>query len=116
MTELKPGPEMNALVATKVMGWRWCPQYYGWIRGDGDKGPYGSQGKSFNPSVSIVDAWSVLDRLDDEAYSVGRSKYPNRFICRMVSYKNVTRGYIECEADTPAEAICLAALKACGAL
>lgn len=151
---MKPGRELDALVAEKVMGWTQCNPLatwdrweYGdpgddwaaveqeWCRGDGV--PPGRYQKTpiLRHSTSIADAWLVVEKLagcypfiltQDRyrgTYSGGR--WLASFLVLMDAYERGplsddvdAMGYwadpgLICAGETPAHAICLAALRAC---
>lgn len=84
---MKPGRELDAIIAEKVMGWtqcdplaKWDRWEYGdpgddwtvvseeWCRGDGfpERGHYRSPIPRY--STSIGDAWTVVEKLDEGRY------------------------------------------------
>ena len=109
---MTPGPDLDALVAEKVMGWT--------LRHPGEKErSYWEDEKgrviwwqtTFCPSVDIYMAWRVVDKIKDLKGE----------LC--LSYKDKWTVFPTWHADSWAEAvsastaphaICLAALKACG--
>lgn len=109
MSELrfKPGRELDALVAEKVMGWG--PESPGVLQAKGFKqDPY----PPF--STSIADAWRVADKL----YQLGWSLTIEMANWSAVEVKlvDVSRDLIRdnvyiTEAESAPHAICLAALK-----
>ncbi len=134
----KAGPELDALVAEFVMGWRHCQDDLTnemWDTGihlnhDPEMptmkwpncGP-----RRWSPSTSIADAWEVVEKLlgDDWECTIDRHK-PNYVTACRGAYaffwhsaeqvEGFTRrgGKFGVEADTAPLAICLAALKAVG--
>ena len=97
---MKPGRELDALVAEKVMG-------------------HGSQ-FNFSPSTNIADAWLVVEKLKEHdkdvicisvGWLMGADKFPD--IYRAVVAWREHRS-IQADAETAPHAICLAALKAIG--
>ena len=121
---MEPGPELDALVAEKVMGWEQRhPKHWAECAGTGGLGDsfeYRRSQAEWSPSTSIADAWEVVENI----------KHPHRrsvfvgFDCAIL-----TEGPYQCcvnepdglcvasaWADTAPHAICLAALKAVGAM
>jgi hypothetical protein len=104
---VKPGLELDALVAREIMGWRIDPGFVGCgIRP-------GTVTLADFPRYSrdIAAAWEVVERLRSQGigfrleWSEGMEKPAAQF----------QRGlYAEHEGETAAHAICLAALHACG--
>jgi hypothetical protein len=116
MTPLEPGPELDALVAEKVLGGpKEHPDWY-WWKSTMPEWPEGQPPVYAGPkfSRSIADAWEVLQAagrgltmesadLQNSSYSVGM-------------WSNEKIGWVWAEANTAPHAICLAALKAVGAI
>lgn len=111
---MKPGRELDALVAEKVMGWRWFTDEF---NPRPVLVPPGMPRQSALPSFStdIAAAWEVVERLrgmepelswNDEArcWIVGFWKGPS------------APSTIHGSSDSAPNAICLAALKAVGRL
>lgn len=100
MTDLKPGRELDALVATKVMGrsddWTViaCPHY----------------------STDIAAAWDVLLFIKDrfQQQSLTRDWDSGYWTCRLGGWGQKSPVVSATAAEAP-HAICLAALKAVGA-
>ncbi len=70
--KLAAGPELDALVAEKVMGWKPDPPGNFWVDQNGivhanrKYGPWMDTGEViFEPSTDIAAAWFVLERLND---------------------------------------------------
>lgn len=109
--ELKPGRELDALVAEKVMGIKLCRCY-------GQKpNEHSSIGKCFDCrclngsdaySTSIADAWKVVAKID-QPFELCTDDERNIHTVRF----NLDRGEFV-QAHTAPHAICLAALKAVG--
>jgi len=103
MTDLPPGPELDALIATKVMGW-------GIIHYAGHQiiQRPGITMNEWSPSQSIADAWEVVEKL----------KHADNFEIAFYEGEWVVGSYVndepiwEASAATLPHAICLAALKA----
>lgn len=66
MTDLPAGPEMDRLIAEKVMGWT-LNEDGNWIDGEGEyryPSPESFAGLSaFGPSTNIAHAWQVVERM-----------------------------------------------------
>jgi hypothetical protein len=114
---LKPGRELDALVAERVMGWSsesrtaWCaqdPRSYLRIQW---KNGQGFERELPRYSTDIADAWEVVESPHFDAWMVGRNANGkwhvwNPYECVVVAYGD-TAPHAICLA-----AICLAALKA----
>jgi hypothetical protein len=127
---MKPGRELDTLVAEKVMGWipkkRW-PDLLVWenIEGEDRAADEATERYSvyegFRPSTDISDAWEVVEKL---------GIIPNSFYIGYKTDKNGKKIYraffqkenpittlihtYEADAETAPLAICLAALEAVG--
>lgn len=118
---MEAGPEMNALVAEKVMGWIWIDGEYGHPT---EKGPFNdcecpshSYQKTLLPrySTDIAAAWEVVNKLGRKSINkIAAETGLATFL--LVQYPNGTwkanfSGYrTSVEADTVPLAICRAAL------
>jgi hypothetical protein len=62
--KMEAGPEMDALVATRVMGWRLHPHKTGWVIPETPEAwnAYRKRG-DWNPSTDIKDTWVVTEKL-----------------------------------------------------
>lgn len=107
---LKPGTEMDALVAEKVMGWKiavvesFLPGIYhkGWADKNGKKV---AEISKFHPSTSIADAWEVMEKVRGlQIYCHAKGGYTVRRL-------NFNHG-IYTKSDEAPEAISKAAVKA----
>lgn len=65
---MKPGPKLDAVIAEKVMGWKWCSSYHGWTSTGKTRGPCAGQGRSFHPSTSIESVWDVVSLLEKSGF------------------------------------------------
>ena len=109
---MEPGPELDALVAEKVMGWGRSERSW-WVTHKGAELCY-----SWSPSTNIAHAWEVVERFGPE-WSVEIERWPHGgdkdWACRMVEFFKDKPG-IKSQAGelapTAPHAICLAALKA----
>lgn len=125
MGRLDPGPELDALVAEKVMGrpgrfvdavringeWReartWLPE--GWEPDDPPKGSTAGHMPS-SYSTDIHAAWEVVEKLGPRGFGLLRLQGPGN--AYMAGFRaDTVEGQIYATAP---HAICLAALKACG--
>ena len=105
MCEHKPGPEFDALIIKKVLGWKvigCCGEQQIW-ENENEKTVWTGP---FCPSTDITTAWEVVEKLIEM-----------RQYCRLqwthgngVWACSVGTGWLE--ADTASMAICLAALRA----
>ena len=127
MAELQPGPELDALVAEKVMEWvrrngSWYDTFRPPYRATQEQGYWVtalrrkeivSMFSWFCPSTSVADAWEAVEKLRAEG--------------RWWSIENCEAGWnvqtgptlleqVVAVAPTAPHAICLAALKAVGAI
>lgn len=122
MTDLEAGPEMDRMIATKVMGWERGKDYgeFRWGRPfvdhsiewwmDFDDCP-------FSPSTNIAHAWEVVDKMGNIVLFRGE----DRWHCAEMSYDDgFGDNWIDtpisghASADTAGLAICRCALKAIG--
>ena len=114
---MKPGRELDALIAEKVMGWivnrlseQTMPPV---LRGPGtfsavDLHPY---------STDIAAAWEVMEKLIKIAKKIDKMSLPSIYCLSAKHYRvsiDLEDRYIEGSANTVPHAICLAALKAVG--
>lgn len=111
---MQPGRELDALIAERVMGWRNIPTASvpdrPWIDEHGmgfqDLKPY---------STDISAAWEVVEKLggflDLKRYVLIQGQ-GMKCIADFVSHRAYGKPSCSAIADTPAHAICLAALKA----
>ena len=107
--DLQPGPELDRLVAEKVMGWKkWSTTGdHLWTAADSRvRSLRPEDAWAFNPSTNIAHAWEVVEKLIDKDPNIGIDCDGN-WACSL--WNHVAR------ADTAPHAICLAALKAVGA-
>jgi hypothetical protein len=119
---MKPGRELDALVAEKIFGLKVVRNKKGaWSLGDPDY--YDDRGSMelSNPlpsfSDDILSAWEIVDTLfldgwymqleGSESYGKGKGGFDVKFICKCGA-----RGTYIAEAAVAPYAICLAALKA----
>lgn len=116
---MKPGKEMDALVARKVMGWKLKETFNGgraveiW---EGDpKARWGRIIQGFQPSQRIPDAWEIVEKLySEKKWGINvRSDHVNKGWI-IDSYKLDLKGQFEVFAKTAPMAICLAGLKIVG--
>lgn len=102
--DVKPGPELDALIAKKVMGWTLGKSDDHYYLMDGrhiDR----RVGTGWSPSTNITHAFEVVEKVGPQFEIIYQ---PNgRWLAR---FGNT----IQAEADTAPHAICLAALKAVG--
>lgn len=116
MEQMKPGRELDALVAEKVMGWR---RHDSNRLGTYGEDPIGLWIKNTEPSLvrlpqfseDIAAAWEVVEKF--HRFVVTRMEMPVCYDARVVYYFGM--GNFEefaFTADTAPHAICLAALKA----
>jgi len=119
---LQPGPELDALVAEKVMGWEYVidGEGTGWVdkateqfvTGYNNDDP--SQPEIAPPpfSTSIAAAWEVVEKLKSDNRTIDISSATpgwRAIIDECHDWK------VEVRAETAPRAICLAAMKASGA-
>lgn len=105
---MKPGPELDALIAEKVIGWSYLKNKEGkWLCKPPRGRVYVDVGEKFvlPYSTSINSAWEVVEKFDAE--------FIQFFKCGGKWQCCIGIGLVV-EADTAPEAICLAALKAVG--
>ena len=123
---MKVGPELDALVAEKVMGWeKDCPEAAGWWEGSqyavsNENGlpARGEDGDAdrWRPSEDIGQAWEVVEKMKTDT-----EPWPGT-ICRQKNSLGIWEWYVElgeagdafASSQSAPHAICLAALKAVG--
>ena len=110
--KMKPGPEMDALIAEKVMGWYKDRSDKGMWRTN--KGSLIGYLNSFTPSTEIAPAWQVVEKMgmvtiEDGGKSVGQKEWSVGFVLQ-----GSCGNWVHGSGDTAPHAICLAALKAKG--
>ncbi len=135
MSEHKPGPEFNALLAEKVMGWHRverhafggyhrCPANPTWYSDPADVDASVRQIDEWNPSTDIAAAWEVWEELERRGYhsvmvseitatinqNNGQRDARKVYSCCFEHQDYIGRGLLD--ADTAPMAICLAALQA----
>ena len=114
---MKPGPELDALVAKGVMGWNWQidspTAHLRYCTVPTKKMP--DTRRLFSPSTDIVAAWEVVEKFDflslfKTEVDLGFMK-PGQWECLLVAdHVGSRKHYAVC--DTAPHAICIAALKA----
>lgn len=124
---MKPGLELDVLVATKVMGFVERKNDFGvtYLFDDPNENAYLmlDTHSEFNPSEDIEDAWMVVEKLNEMGHGV--EIYTEKgFNPKVVIYGDNSKGvfdsfrgsYVLCAShgDYVPHAICLAALKAVG--
>ena len=144
MSELEPGPELDALVAEKVMGWKRLEpdthHKFGFYGSDPQRNPEGtifigtqeeygrlSVGGSWlltnqwSPSTSIADAWEVVEKMQsmNNQRDIHIECLLDKWSVSMCHFErdgeSMEWGDWTIDANTAPHAICLAALKAVGA-
>jgi hypothetical protein len=117
--ELKAGPELDTLVAEKVMGWQrfrlaqlpYGPEFWGGDDPDAE-GPFVH---AWKPSTDIAAAWQVVERFRDKRRHLAGEIF-------IIPYEGIYRCHLNdadgmrttADADTAPLAICRAALAALG--
>ena len=112
------GPQLDQLVATKVMGWEIASTKASYRKESPDGGRDTIiMAHDFRPSESIAHAWEVVEKMRSDNISLGITWTTGRFSVCQVSMCRSTM----CEpiiytanADTAPMAICLCALQAVG--
>lgn len=125
--EMPAGPEMDRLVAEKVMGWvrdshKIPDDEPDWHAGMTVHGPWkdGSKGgrysTSWQPSINIAHAWEVVETMTSDRMFFSLANESDRAgagwqaaLCRATNCEPLTYRAV---ADGPALAICRAVLKA----
>lgn len=118
-TDLQPGPELDALIAEKVMGWikhrqEEADDFEVWSKrlGDGLIQIMGVVG-DWNPSKFMDPAWEVVEKvIDITDATVLITMHEDRSVCTF-SNPEILSGHTAVASKMP-HAICLAALKAMG--
>lgn len=112
---LKPGRELDALVAEKVMEWQDCMLDNKPIDGLG-KTPEGRTAVIIpNYSTNIAAAWEVVEKMRNLGWFFDLNFQASYTAMFRTDYLITTRRFEEKEETAP-HAICLGALKAVGAL
>lgn len=108
--DMPAGPEMDRLVAERVMGWEpKPPRWNGWWYYEDHRPDEDS--KCFQPSTNIAHAWEVVDRMKIRGDDVCLDFYRSHDQWQVST--NAPKGRGSCaSADTAPLAICRAALKA----
>jgi hypothetical protein len=123
---LVAGHELDALVAERVMGWKWCdvrlrgstntvrvllPPRDGYWRQDGahDERDFARAAPPFY-STEIRAAWEVVEALNERGFGVEVFRYGKAEGLEREWFVSI--GDTEADADTAPLAICRAALKA----
>lgn len=114
---MNPGRELDALMAEKVMGWKVSRD----IPGAWDMDELRST-KNWHPSTDIADAMTIADKLSSESLPETERFMLNLTLADGQAFAEFERRVYQGEPDTfvstwvetPAHAICLAALKAKG--
>lgn len=103
MNELKPGPELDALVASKVMGWG--------VADDGAVIVDGAHLVCPLFSIDIAAAWALVEKFPHKYLFKWNTFNDGKWECR---FSDSDDGSKIAYALTAPHAICLAALKAVG--
>ena len=61
---MKPGPELDCLVAERVMGWQYDLLRDAWVKADGGH----AYAEVWKPSTDIAAAWEVLEHLRERGW------------------------------------------------
>lgn len=104
---MKPGRELDALVAEKVMGWQVGSSIYPWLVVDGK---VTQRLAEWSPSTDIAAAWEVLTSPKFCCW-VMKSDHESGLITAQVEHDGNRR---IAQSETAPHAICLAALRAVG--
>lgn len=117
---MKPGPELDALIAEKVMGWGTGPSGKMWISRPvrplqinwqdlyvGFMQHGATCGVIFSPSTKIEHAWLVVEKLQKDNWYFQIMRMPQS----KPGYWHAEFGGVKGYADTAPLAICLAALE-----
>lgn len=108
MTDLPAGPELDRLIAEKVMGWEHDGLGYSIDCGKDYRHP-------FNPSINIAHAWEVVEKLDivDHEFTLLNSE--GIWECGWRHYRlGFDSDWERSDSATAPLAICRAALRAIG--
>ncbi len=117
--QMEAGPEMDALVAEFMIGWRRAPSEddpagWCWVT---EHGRTRGSATALMPtySTNIAAAWQVVEKLKERFSSVLVETNPRQYYVDIVTDKGTPSYYrtvADAEADTAPLAICRAALKA----
>lgn len=121
-SEMKPGRELDALVAERVMGWKAGTMPRGTLAWMTDDTGEWIPRESFNPSTSITSAWGVIEKLIKDHPDWYPEVHPSSHqhyckIWRNTPGSNSPESYgwlAEEYGRSDPHAICLAAIKAVG--
>ena len=109
---MKPGPELDALVAKGVMGWNWQidspTAHLRYCTVPTKKMP--DTRRLFSPSTDIAAAWEVVEHWTNDGgwFVMTFRHFDNDWYCSLGKHDN------DVIADTMPLAVCLSALKAAG--
>lgn len=106
---LEAGPELDAAIARRVMGWTDLQGSAGLYWEDGDRLP---RKDTFKPSTDIADAWRVVESMKEDGWRIQFSGWDSHGDVSCEFFKLGCVGYY-IEGPTAPLAICRAALKAC---
>ncbi len=112
MSEYKAGPEFNALIAEKVMGWKIGEGWQPWPGGCLERIWVDNRGRKqysycdWSPSTNITYAWRVLVKMKNYLPSLQWNGSGSYWFC---TFDN--GGQVGCTDPTAPMAVCLAALK-----
>ena len=114
---MKPGRELDALVAEKVMGLTVCRNEA--CEGcDSDMwmldGTIWSRDPLTHYSTDISAAWEVVEKVRSEGQRIDLWDGPSGWRVRFATESRAHRPPVPCASESVAHAICLAALKAVG--
>lgn len=109
--------EIDALVATKVMGWHMSNAGTIWLMSDGkytgwDSKNLGDDGWHWNPTEDITAAWQVVEKMRDRGWLVELSGHENKLWEADLDKDDEPTHWAQHESVSTA--ICIAALRAVG--
>jgi len=110
---MKPGRELDALVAEKVMEWKtnWLKTDW-WEEINPNTHRHKGLVKDFKPSADIAAAWEVAEQLQKQGYVVCIELLPYEETSVGVYEADPANQIAYAKSNKPAEAICKAALLA----
>lgn len=105
--KMQAGAELDAIIAEKVMGWRWAVNECQYPDLNDGRVETDIGHKTFKPSRDIRAAWEVVDHFIRLHYNVQVASYIRGWTCRIIGIGHEGLA----DAGTAPLAICLAALQ-----
>ena len=77
--KLEPGPELDRLMAERVMGWEYDLLRDAWFK-DGEGGIWA---ENWHPSTDIAAAWELIEALRRKGFIIDITGWPEDFIVKI---------------------------------